>query len=74
MGANRVQQHQYRLGDWATIAIHMQFAQQNKGISNFLRFWRELGPINWMESAYLHLTIGAGSLSVCKQSIVAERE
>jgi hypothetical protein len=77
MGTNRVHQHQYRLGNWATIAFHVQSAQQNEGIGDFLRFRRELASINWMhrmESTYLQLTVGGDSLSVCKQSIVAERE
>ena len=36
MRANRIEQHQYRLGDWTAIASHMEATQQSKRIGDFL--------------------------------------
>ena len=77
MRPNRVQQHQYRLGDWAAIASHVEPAQQSKGIGDFLDSRLELRSIDRMhrmESAYLQFTISAESLPVGEQGIIAERE
>jgi hypothetical protein len=36
MRPDRVQQHQYRLGDWTVIASDMEAPQQSKRVGNFL--------------------------------------
>ena len=77
MCPNRVQQHQNRLGDWATIASHMQPAQENKGVGHFLDGRVELRALNRMhrmEPTYLQLTIRAESLPIEEQGVVAESE
>jgi hypothetical protein len=77
VGSNRIQQHQDRLRNWPSIAFHMQAAQQNKRVGNFLRDLIELASVNRMhrvKSAYLQFTVGAHSLSIGKQGIITERE
>ena len=55
----------------------MEATQQSKRIGDFLCSRLELRSINRMhrmQPAYLQLTIGAESLPIDEQSIVAERE
>ena len=66
MRPNRVQQHQYRLCDWAAVASHMEAAQQSERIGDFLGGRLELIAVNRMhrmQSAYLQLTVGAESIA-----------
>jgi hypothetical protein len=74
---NRVEQHQYGLGDGTVVPPHVEAAQQSKCIGYLPCSRIELCSvhrIHGMQPTQLKLTIGAQSLPIHEQSIVAERK
>jgi hypothetical protein len=74
---NRVEQHQYGLGDGTAVTPDVEATQQSKCIGDLL--CSRLQPCSvdrthGMQPAQLKLTIGAQSLPIDEQSIVAERK
>jgi len=65
------------LSDRTAVAPDVEATQQDKCIGDLLCSrleLRSLDRMHGMESAYLQLTIGADSLPIGQQGIVAERE
>jgi hypothetical protein len=75
MRADRVEQHQYRLGDRAVVALHVEATQQSERVGDFLHCLLKLRSVDWMhgmESPYLQFTVGVDRLPIHEQRVVAE--
>ena len=74
---DRIEQHQYSLGDGPTVAVQVEATHQVKCICDLLCSRLKLVSIDRvhrMESAYLQVTIVADCLPVDEQGVVAKRE